>query len=95
MEELENHPLYMTCLPYYYFLYYLLFFPSSERPYIFTKSEVKTFAKNLAIETTYKIKLKEIWKGRKLRTLLTQLHEMFKNVLDKTRGDDQDLGRVG
>jgi hypothetical protein len=28
-------------------------------------------------------------------TLLTQLHEMFKNVLDKTRGDDQDMGRVG
>ena len=26
---------------------------------------------------------------------MTQLHEMFKNVLDKTRGDDQDLGLVG
>lgn len=68
---------------------------STDNAYIFTKSGVKTFAKNLAIETTYKIKLTETWKGRKLRTLLTLLHEMFKNVLDKTRGDDQALGRVG
>ena len=67
----------------------------ADNAYIFTKSGVKTFAKNLAIETTYKIKFTETWKGRKLRTLLTQLHEMFKNVLDKTRGDDQDLGLVG
>jgi len=68
---------------------------STDNAYILKKKRgEKTFAKNLAVETTYKIKFTETWKGMKLRTLLTQLHEMFKNVLGRTRGDDQDLGRV-
>lgn len=62
--------------------------------YIFRKTGEKTFTKNLAVETTYKIKFTNIWQGKKLKTLLTVIRGMFRDVLDKARGDNNDLGRV-
>lgn len=65
-----------------------------ETPFIFRKAGEKTFAKNLAVESTYKVKFTNVWHGRKMRTLISQLHDMFDTVLAKARGKDTDLGRV-
>lgn len=37
---------------------------TQDKPYIFQMTGQKTFAKNWAIETTYKIEFTDAWKGR-------------------------------
>ncbi|VDI57140.1 Hypothetical predicted protein [Mytilus galloprovincialis] len=54
----------------------------------------KTFSKNLARETTYKVKFKDTWKNKKMRNLQNELRGMFDDVLGRARGNDYDLGRV-
>ncbi|CAG2242131.1 unnamed protein product [Mytilus edulis] len=65
-----------------------------ENPYLFRRSGQKTFSKNLAKETTYKVKFNDTWKGKKLRNLKKELEKMFDDVLNKAKGNDNDLGRV-
>ncbi|VDI45068.1 Hypothetical predicted protein [Mytilus galloprovincialis] len=65
-----------------------------ENPYLFRRSGQKTFSKNLAKETTYKVKFNDTWKGKKLRNLKKELENMFDDVLNKAKGNDNDLGRV-
>lgn len=65
-----------------------------EEPYVFRQTGQKTFSKNLAKETTYKIKFTDEWKGKKIRDLITDIRHMFDDVLTRVKGGDQDLGRV-
>ena len=51
-----------------------------ENPYLFRRSGQKTFSKNLAKETTYKVKFNDTWKGKKLRNLKKELENMFDDV---------------
>lgn len=62
--------------------------------YIFRITGEKTFAKNLARETTYKVKFTDKWEGSKLKDLGKDLHDMFDDVLAKAKGSDNDLGHV-
>ena len=64
------------------------------KPYYFWQTNTKTFKKTLATQTTYKVKFNDTWKGEKLQDITNQLHNMFDDVLNKTRGHDADLGRV-
>lgn len=64
-------------------------------PYIFEMTKQKTFSKNLAKETTYKIKFKDQWKGEKIRNILGEISTMFDDVLHKAKGNNEsDMGRV-
>lgn len=61
-----------------------------EKPYYIWKKDSRTFMKNTATETTFKLKFNEQWTGEKLVDIYDKLHDMFNDVL----GDDSDLGRV-
>lgn len=65
-----------------------------ELPYLFQQSGQKTFSKNLATETTYKVKFRDTWKDKKMRNLQNELRDMFDDVLNRARGKSNDLGRV-
>lgn len=67
---------------------------NEELPYLFRMSGQKTFSKNLARETTYKVKFRDTWKNRKMRNLQNELRNMFDDVLSRARGNNNDLGRV-
>lgn len=66
----------------------------SEKPYYFWKRDVRTFKKDMARETTFKVKFNEQWRGDKLVDIQTKLHNMFDDLLSQARGHDADLGRV-
>jgi len=63
-------------------------------PYTFRKKRERVFAKNKATEQTFQVKFNDEWKGDKLKNINDQLHRMFDDVLDKVRGDANDLGRI-
>lgn len=65
-----------------------------EKPYFIWKKDTRIFRKNLARDTTFKVKFNEQWRGDKLIDVPTKLHEMFDDLLSLARGHDADLGRV-
>lgn len=64
------------------------------KPYYIWKRDTRTFKKNLARDTTFKVKFNDQWRGDKLLDIPTKLHEMFDDLLSEARGHDADLGRV-
>lgn len=66
----------------------------SKKPYYIWKKESRTFKKNTATETTFKLKFNEQWTGEKLINIYEKVHGMFDDVLAEAKGDDSDLGRV-
>jgi hypothetical protein len=53
----------------------------------------KTFSKNLARETTYKIKFRDTWGGKKMRDIQVELRNKFDDILNRARGnDDNEFG---
>ena len=66
----------------------------SEKPYYIWKRDTRTFKKNLARDTTFKVKFNEQWRGDKLLDIPTKLHDMFDDLLSEARGHNADLGRV-
>lgn len=65
-----------------------------EKPYYIWKRDTRTFKKNLARDTTFKVKFNEQWRGDKLIDIQNKLHNMFDDLLSQARGHDADLGRV-
>lgn len=65
-----------------------------EKPYFIWKKDTRTFKKNLARDTSYKVKVNDEWRGGKLVDIYKKLHDMFDDVLSQARGHDADLGRV-
>lgn len=63
-------------------------------PYTFQQTNQKTFAKNLAIETTYRLKFRTGWKNHKMKDLMKEIHNMFKDIIERVKGDGGDLGRI-
>ena len=66
----------------------------TSKPYYVWKEDARVFKKNMAKDTTYKIKFNDQWKGDKLADISDKLHDMFDDVLNQARGHDADLGRV-
>ncbi len=64
--------------------------------YTIIKKSERTYAKNAAVDRTYKIKIDEQYQGQRLIDIQRGLHDMFDDVLDQARGDlaGNDLGRV-
>lgn len=58
----------------------------SEKPYYFWKRDVRTFKKDMARETTFKVKFNEQWRGDKLVDIQTKLHNMFDDLSSQARG---------
>jgi len=67
---------------------------NEELPYLFQMSGQKTFSKKLARETTYKVKFRDTWKDKKMRNLQNELRDMFDDILNRSRGNNNDLGRL-
>jgi hypothetical protein len=67
---------------------------SLDKAYYIWKRDTRTFKKNLARDTTFKVKFNEQWRGDKLLDIPTKLHDMFDDLLSEARGHDADLGRV-
>ncbi|XP_041350680.1 uncharacterized protein LOC121369694 [Gigantopelta aegis] len=69
---------------------------TSSTPYVFTKKSVRIHKKTKAVDTTYELKFKDQWKGKKLKHLHNDLHDMFQDVLEEaTLGlEGRDIGRV-
>ena len=65
-----------------------------EKPYFIWKKDTRTFKKNLARDTSFKVKFNDQWRGEKLVDIYKKLHNMFDDVLSQARGHDADLGRV-
>ena len=65
-----------------------------EKPYYIWKRDTRTFKKNFARDTTFKVKFNEQWRGDKLIDIQNKLHNMFDDLLSQARGHDADLGRV-
>lgn len=65
-----------------------------EKPYFIWKKDTRTFKRNLARDTIFKIKFNDQWRGEKLMDIYDQLHNMFDDVLSQARGQNADLGRV-
>ena len=66
-----------------------------EKPYYIWKKDTRTFKKNMARDTTFKVKFNEQWRGgEKLLDIHNKLHDMFDDLLSEARGHDADLGRV-
>ena len=59
------------------------------------KSE-KTYAKDAAVDRTYRVKVDERHHGLRLQDVQNGLHQMFEEVLERARGnlEGNDLGRV-
>jgi hypothetical protein len=68
--------------------------PKIEKPYFIWKKDTRTFKKNLARDTSFKVKFNDKWRGEKLVDIYKNLHDMFDDVLSQARGHDGDLGRV-
>ena len=68
--------------------------PKVEKPYFIWKKDTRTFKKNLARDTSFKVKFNDQWRGEKLVDIYNKLHNMFDDVLSQARGHDADLGRV-
>ena len=66
----------------------------AEKPYFIRKRETRTFKRNLARDTTFKVKFNDQWRGDRLKDIHDKLHDMFNDVLSQARGHDADLGRV-
>ncbi|KAK3105356.1 hypothetical protein FSP39_023301 [Pinctada imbricata] len=66
----------------------------AEKAYFIWKKENRTYKKNLARDTTFKMKFNDQWRGDKLIDIHDKLHEMLDDVLSQARGHDADLGRV-
>lgn len=66
----------------------------AKNPYFIWKKETRTYKKNLARDTTFKVKFNDQWRGDKLIDIYDKLHDMFDDVLSQARGHDADLGRV-
>lgn len=64
------------------------------KPYYISKRDTRTFTKNLAKDTTFKVKFNEQWRGDKLINIQNKLHDMFDDLLSQARGHDADLGKV-
>jgi hypothetical protein len=64
-----------------------------EKPYYIWKRDTRTFKKNLAHDTTFKVKFNEQWRGDKLIDIHDKFHDMF-DLLLEARGHDADLGKV-
>ncbi len=60
---------------------------------IINKSE-RSYAKNAAVDRTYKVKISEQHEGQRLNDIVDDLHRMFDDILDQARGDlaGNDLG---
>lgn len=67
---------------------------SDDIPYTFQQTNQKTFAKNLARETTCRIQFRTGWKNKKMKDLIKQVHPMFDDVLSNVKENDGDLGRI-
>lgn len=64
-------------------------------PYTFQQTGQKTFAKNLAQETTYRIKFKIGWKDHKIKNLIKEINDMFEKVIERVKGKEGgDLDRI-
>lgn len=66
----------------------------ADKSYFIWKRETRTYKKNLARDTTFKVKFNDQWRGEKLIDIYDKLHDMFSDVLSRARGQDADLGRV-
>jgi hypothetical protein len=56
-----------------------------EKPYFIWKKDTRTFKRNLARDTSFKIKFNDRWRGVKLMDIYDQLHNMFDDVLSQAR----------
>lgn len=65
-----------------------------EKPNFVWKKDTRTYKKNLARDTCFKIKFNDQWRGEKLVDIYDKLHDMFDDVLSQARGSDADLSRV-
>lgn len=65
-----------------------------EKPYYIWKKNTRSFKKNLARDTYFRVKFNDQWQGEKLVDIYQKLHDMFDDVLSQARGHDADLGRV-
>ncbi|CAC5372267.1 unnamed protein product [Mytilus coruscus] len=63
-------------------------------PYTFQQTNQKTFAKNRATETTYRLKFRPGWKNHRMKNLIKEISEMFEDVIDRVKGNGGDLGRI-
>ena len=66
-----------------------------EKPYYIWKKDTRTFKKNLARDTTFKVKFSEQWRGDKLIDIQNELHNMFDDLLSQARGHNADIGEGG
>ena len=66
-----------------------------EKPYYIWKKDTRTFKKNLARDTTFKVKFSEQWRGDKLIDIQNALHNMFDDLLSQARGHNADIGEGG
>ena len=68
----------------------------NDEPYIFRQVRQRTFAKNNAVETTYKVKFNDQWQGDKLANILERIDNMFEDILREAMEEKtgNDLGRV-
>ena len=64
--------------------------------YNIRKKSERTYAKNVALDRTYQVKVDELHHGERLEDIREGLHQMFHHVLQEARGDlaGNDLGRV-
>ena len=56
----------------------------------------RTYAKNVAVDTTYEVQIDDRYQGQRLRDIGRGLHRMFKDILDEAPRDlaGKDLGHV-
>ena len=68
---------------------------AADEPYTFKRINQRTYGRNV-VDTTYRVKFNEEWRGEKLLDLHQQVTQMFEDVLTRARGDlsDEDLGRI-
>ena len=68
----------------------------NDDPYEFRQVRQRTYAKNAAVDTTFKVKFNDQWQGDKLVDILEELDNMFGHILQEAREGraDNDLGRV-
>ena len=70
--------------------------PSNQLQYTMKKTSQCTYAKNAAIDRTYKVKKDEKNNGQQLKDVREGLHDMMQDVLNQARRNlaRNDLGRV-
>ena len=69
---------------------------AEEVPYRIELSGVRPFARSAATESTYRVRFKEQWQGRRLRDIQQQLRRLFEDLLARARENvnQNDLLRV-